>query len=83
MVKKLVGAMLAVVFGLGLLPVVNQFVTDLTAAAVLDIDGVTVLTPAGQYYDTTVGALIELLPILYVVILIAAVVGYIYFSSRD
>ena len=83
MVKKLIGAMLAVVFGLGLLPVVNQFVTNLTAAAVLDIDGVTVLTPAGQYYDTTVGALIELLPILYVVILIAGVVSFIYFSSRN
>jgi hypothetical protein len=64
MVSKLIGALVAMVIGLALLPVVGDFASDLTG-------------DAGQFEDTTTGALIDLLPIVYVIILVAAGVGYI------
>jgi hypothetical protein len=64
MVSKLIGALVAMVIGLALLPVVGDFAEDLTGSG-------------GQFEDTTTGALIDLLPIVYVIILVAAGVGYI------
>jgi hypothetical protein len=64
MVSKLIGALVAMVIGLALLPVVGDFASDLTGTS-------------GQFEDTTTGALIDLLPIVYVIILVAAGVGYI------
>ena len=64
MVSKLISALIAMVIGLALLPVVGNFAGELTG------DG-------GAFEDTTVGALIDLLPVLYVIILVAAAVGYI------
>jgi hypothetical protein len=70
MVSKLIGALVAMVIGLALLPVVGDFASDLTG------DG-------GQFEDTTTGALIDLLPIVYVIILVAAGVGYIAVGRRN
>ena len=69
MVSKLIGALIAMVIGLALLPVVGDFAGELTGTD-------------GQFEDTTVGALIDLLPVLYVIILVAAAVGYIAVSTR-
>lgn len=69
MVNKLIGALIALVIGLALLPVVNDFVTELTGTG-------------KAFENTTVGSLIDLLPILYVIILVAGVVGFIAVSRR-
>ena len=61
MVNKLIGGLIAIVIGLALLPVVADFA-----------DGVAT-TYAGENFV----ALVELLPILYVIILFAGVVGFI------
>jgi len=69
MVSKLIGALIAMVIGLALLPVVGDFAAELTGTG-------------AQFEGTTVGALIDLLPVLYVIILVAAAVGYIAVSTR-
>ena len=70
MVSKLIGALIAMVIGLALLPVVGDFAADLTGTG-------------GQFESTTTGALIDLLPVIYVIILVAAGVGYIALSRRN
>jgi hypothetical protein len=70
MVKKLIQAMIAVVIGLALLPVVGDFVDGLTGTGM-------------AYENTTVGSLIDLLPILYVIILVAGAVSWIVFTNRE
>ena len=70
MVKKLIQAMIAVVIGLALLPVVGDFVDGLTGTGM-------------TYESTTVGSLIDLLPILYVIILVAGAVSWIVFTNRE
>jgi len=82
MVNKLITVLISVVVGLALLPVIDNATDTLTAPAVLDVDGVTVLTPAGQFYDTTIGTLIDLLPILFVIILVAGVVIYVKLNDK-
>lgn len=69
MVNRIIGVMIAMVIGLALLPVVNQFATDLTGTG-------------GSLEGTTVGALVDLLPVLYVIILVAGAVGYIATSRK-
>jgi hypothetical protein len=69
MVSKIIGALIALVIGLALLPVVGEFVDGLTGTGMV-------------YEDTTVGALIDLLPILYVIILVAGTVGFIAVSAK-
>lgn len=69
MVSKLIGALIAMVIGLALLPVVGDFAAELTGTG-------------AQFEGTTVGALIDLLPVLYVIILVAAAVGYIAVGRR-
>lgn len=80
MVNTLIAVMLAVVVGLALLPVVNTTITNLTADAVME-DGV-VVTEAGQFNGTVIATLIELLPVLFVLILVAGVVLYIKFRKN-
>jgi len=70
MVNKIIGVMIALVIGLALLPVVHEFADDLTNS----VDGV--LT------GTTTGALVDLLPVIYVIILLAGAVGYIATSRK-
>lgn len=69
MVSKLIGALIAMVIGLALLPVVGDFAAELTGTG-------------GDFEDTTVGALIDLLPVLFVIILVASAVGYIAVGRR-
>jgi hypothetical protein len=69
MVSKLIGALIAMVIGLALLPVVGDFAAELTGTG-------------AQFEGTTVGALIDLIPVLYVIILVSAAVGYIAVSRR-
>jgi hypothetical protein len=64
MQNKLISGMITIVIGLALLPVINDFVDGLTGES-------------GALADTTVGSLVDLLPILYVIVLVAGVVGYI------
>lgn len=69
MVNKVIGVMIVLVIGLALLPVVGTFADDLTGTG-------------GQFEATTVGSLIDLLPVLYVIILVAGAVGYIATSRK-
>jgi hypothetical protein len=64
MTNKLVGGLLTIVIGLSLLPVVNDFVTGLTG------DGMV-------YENTTIGTLIDLVPIFYVIVIVGGVVALI------
>jgi len=69
MVNRLIQAMIALVIGLALLPVVADFAGDLTGVG-------------GALEDTTTGALVDLLPVLYVIILVAGAVGFIATNRR-
>ncbi len=69
MAGKLMGALVAIVVGLALLPIVSDFVAGLTGIGMV-------------FENTTTGSLIDLLPILYVLILVAGTIGYVVFSSR-
>lgn len=69
MVNKIISVMIMLVIGLALLPVVNEFATDLTGTG-------------GSLENTTTGALVDLLPVIYVIILVAGAVGYIVTSRR-
>ena len=77
MVKSLIQAMIVVVIGLALLPVVSNFATDLTKDAILEP-----ATPAGVFDGTTLEPLINLIPTLYVIILVVGLVAYVYFSRN-
>ncbi len=70
MVNKLIQGMIAIVIGLALLPVIADFVQDLT-------DG-----EEAAFADSPVGALVELLPVLYVIVLVVGIVGYIYTGRK-
>lgn len=80
MISKIIGALIAVVIGLALLPVANDFVEDLTVAPVTD--GTDVLTTGGRFYDTSTGSLIDLLPILFVIIIVGGIVGAVIWASK-
>jgi len=69
MTSKLIGGLLTIVIGLSLLPVVNSFVTDLTGVG-------------GVYADTTIGTLIDLVPLFYVIVIVGGVVALIAFNRR-
>jgi large-conductance mechanosensitive channel len=86
--NKLIVVLLALVIGLALTPVVGDFTDNLTQPLITNTTtaGYTgtneVLQPSGMYNGTTVGSLIDILPILFVIILIAGTVGFIVISSR-
>jgi len=69
MTGKIIQVMIALVIGLALLPVIGDFVDGLTGAGMV-------------YENTTVGSLIDLLPVLYVIILVAGSVAYVVWSSK-
>lgn len=61
MINKLIGGMITLVVGLSLLPVIS----DVTAT----------LTGVGMVYEnTTTGSLIDLLPLIFVIVLVAMTV---------
>lgn len=70
MVNKLIQAMIALVIGLALLPVVFGFANELTESG-------------GLLHDTTAGSLVDLLPILYVIVLVVAAVSYMAIGKKQ
>lgn len=70
MTNKIIGVMITLVIGLALLPVVYGFASDLTAEG------------TGALAGTTVAKLVDLLPVIYVIILLAGAVGYIATSRK-
>ena len=74
-VKIAIGATIAI----SVIPTIVGAVTGLTQAQVLDIDGVTVLTPAGALYGTVAGTLIDLAPLIFV----ASVLAFIFAMKAD
>ncbi len=77
MVNKLIGALITIVIGLALLPVVNEFADDLTFAPI------SVGAEQGALYGTTTGALVDLLPVIYVIILVAGAVTYVALNRKS
>ena len=69
MTNKIISVMIMLVIGLALLPVVYGFASGLT-------------TGTGALVGTTVGSLVDLLPVIYVIILLAGAVGYIITSKK-
>lgn len=66
MVNKLLGAMLAIVVGVAMLPTITETIDDLDTSEL----------PAA------VETLVDLLPVLFVVIIVAGAVAYIKFDNR-
>jgi fucose permease len=69
MTNKLIGGLIAIVIGLALLPVVAGFVDDLTGTG-------------ETFADTNIGTLIDLIPVLYVIIIVAGVAAYVVTSRK-
>lgn len=69
MVGKLLSSLVAVAIGLALLPIVNDFVTGLTGVGM-------------AFADTTTGALIDLIPILYVLTIVGGTITYVVLSMK-
>jgi hypothetical protein len=72
MIRKLFGAMIGTVIGLALTPIVIDVTSDVTTtygAAGTDVLG------------TGVETLLNLLPLLYVIVIIAGAIAYIKFSN--
>ena len=72
-VKVAIGAVIAV----SVIPMIVSVIGNLTADAVLDIDGVTILTPAGALNGTVSGTLLDLAPIVFV----AGVLGFLFLKT--
>jgi hypothetical protein len=72
--NKLIGGLIAIVIGLALLPVVADFADALTT------DG----GPGdpGIYNDTAIGTLVDLIPVLYVIMIVAGVAAYVVVSRK-
>lgn len=88
MTKKLIGAVIAIVIGLALLPVVGDFAGGLTQPMITNTTtsgqvSAEILQNSGQFYGTTTGSMIDLLPILFGIILIAGAVAYVVISKRE
>lgn len=61
MIYKLIGGLITTIIGVSLLDVMNDAISPLTGTG-------------GTYEATTVGALLDLLPTMFVIILVVAVV---------
>lgn len=61
MVNKILGGLITLVIGINLLPILNDVITPLT-------------TTGGAFEATATGSLLDLLPFLFVIILVAFVV---------
>ena len=72
MINKLFGAMIGTVVGLALTPIVIEVVTDVTT---------TYGTAGTDVLGTGVETLLDLLPLLYVIVIIAGAIAYIKFSN--
>lgn len=72
MIRKLFGAMIGTVIGLALTPIVIDVVSDVTT---------TYGTAGTDVLGTGVETLLNLLPLLYVIVIIAGAIAYIKFSG--
>ena len=72
MINKLFGAMIGTVVGLALTPIVIEVVTDVTT---------TYGTTGTDVLGTGVETLLNLIPLLYVIVIIAGAIAYIKFSN--
>lgn len=72
MIRKLFGAMIGTVIGLALTPIVIEVVSDVTT---------TYGTAGTNVLGTGVETLLNLLPLLYVIVIIAGAIAYIKFSG--
>lgn len=72
MIRKLFGAMIGTVIGLALTPIVIDVVNDVTT---------TYGTAGTDVLGTGVETLLNLLPLLYVIVIIAGAIAYIRFSN--
>lgn len=72
MIRKLFGAMIGTVIGLALTPIVIEVVSDVTT---------TYGTAGTDVLGTGVETLLNLLPLLYVIVIIAGAIAYIKFSN--
>ena len=61
MINKLIGGLLSIVVGLALMPVIADSTSTLTGSG-------------GTFEGTTTGSLIDLIPIIFVVVVVAATV---------
>ena len=61
MINKLIGGMITLVVGLSLLPVIAEVIATLTGVGM-------------TYEGTTTGSLIDLLPLIFVIVLVAMTV---------
>jgi len=61
MINKLIGGMITLVVGLSLLPVISDVVDTLTGTG-------------AAFENTTTGSLIDLLPLIFVIVLVAMTV---------
>jgi hypothetical protein len=81
MSRKIIVVVISIVIGLALLPVITSFGNSLTAPAVTNTLG-TILTTAGRYNGTTVGSLVDLLPILFVILLVVGAIAFVVIKGR-
>jgi multisubunit Na+/H+ antiporter MnhB subunit len=81
MTRKLVAVLISAVIGLALLPLITEFSGNLTQAEITDTDA-SVIQESGAFYGTTTGSLIDLLPILFVILLVVGMVAYVAISSK-
>ena len=72
MINKLFGAMIGTVIGLALTPIVIDVTSDVTT---------TYGTAGTDVLGTGVETLLNLLPLLYVIVIIAGAIAYIKFSN--
>ena len=72
MINKLFGAMIGTVVGLALTPIVIEVVSDVTT---------TYGTAGTDVLGTGVETLLNLIPLLYVIVIIAGAIAYIKFSN--
>lgn len=61
MTNKLLGGLITLVIGINLLPVLNDVITPLTGVG-------------GAFVDTSTGAMLDLIPFLFVIIMVVFVV---------
>ena len=69
MVRSLIQGLIATVIGLALLPVIQEFVDGLTGTSMV-------------YESTSVGALIDLIPVIYIIVLVVGLVAYVVVSRK-
>ena len=66
---KIITLVVSIVIGVALFPMISDFIDPL-------------ITSGGTYYGTTTGSLLELLPTLVVLVLVAGVAAYVVLGKK-